>query len=138
MNRIRSLAVMGILAGVLAAGSALAQSPADGGPGRGRGGGFARGALELRGLNLTDAQRQQIQTVTEQHREQTQAAATRLRTAMDAQRKAVEAIPVDEGAIRAATPELVEAQTEMAIQQAKLHAAIFALLTPEQKEQAAK
>ena len=79
MKKVRSLAVMGALVGALAAGSALAQPPADAGQGRGhRGGGFARGGgFELRGLNLTDAQRQQVQTLREQHRDQTQAAATR-------------------------------------------------------------
>jgi protein CpxP len=144
MTRIRSVAVIGILAGALTAGSALAQSP-DGGPGRGpRGGGFGRGGevgrggLELRGLALTDAQRQQIRALHEQHREQTQAAAARLRSAMDAQRKAVETMPVDESAIRATSQELVDAQTELAIQRAKLHAGVFALLTPEQQAQAAK
>lgn len=146
MNRVRSLAIIGVLAGALATGSLLAQSPADSGPGRsGRGGGFGGfggfgrgGGLELRGLNLTDAQRQQIRTLHDQHREQTQAAATRLRTAMEAQQKAVETVPVNEGAIRATTQELAEAQTEVAIERAKLHASVFALLTPEQKEQAAK
>ena len=139
MKKVRSLALMGVLAGALATGSALAQPPIEGGHGRGPRGGFARGGgLELRGLNLTDAQRQQVRTLHEQHREQTQAAATRLRTAMEAQRKAVETVPADESAIRATTQELVEAQTELAIQRAKLHAEVFALLTPEQKEQAAK
>ena len=57
---------------------------------------------------------------------------------MDAQRKAVETIPVDENAIRATTQELTAAQTELAIERAKLHADVFALLTPEQKEQAAR
>ena len=143
MTRIRSLAVTGALAGVLAAGSVMAQSPADSGPGRGRGGfarggGFDRGGGELRGLNLTDAQRQQIRALHDQHREQTQAAATRLRTAMEAQRKAVETVPLNEGAIRATSQELAEAQTELAIERAKLHAQVVALLTPEQKAQAEK
>jgi protein CpxP len=57
---------------------------------------------------------------------------------MEAQRKAVETVPVDESAIRATTQELVEAQTELAIERAKLHAQVFALLTPEQQAQAAK
>ena len=147
MKTVRSLAIIGVLAGALAAGSVFAQGqpPAGGGPGRGQrgGGAFARGGLErggleLRGLNLTDAQRQQIRTLHEQHREATQAAATQLHTVLEAQRKAVETVPVNESAIRATTQELVEAQTELAIQRAKLHAQVFALLTPEQQQQAAK
>jgi len=140
MKKVRSLALVAVLGGALAAGTALAQPPVEGGFGRGhRGpGGFARGGLELRGLDLSDAQRQQIRTLHEQHREQTQAAAARLHTAMEAQRKAADAVPVDESAIRATTQELVEAQTELAIHRARLHAEVFALLTPEQKGQAEK
>ena len=57
---------------------------------------------------------------------------------MDAQRKAVETIPVDEGLIRSTTQALADAQTEMAIQQARLRSEIFALLTPDQQAQARK
>ena len=57
---------------------------------------------------------------------------------MEAQRKAVETIPVDEGLIRSTTQALVDAQTEMAIQQARLQSEIFALLTPDQQAQARK
>lgn len=145
MKKVRTLALAGALAGILAAGSALAQPPVEGGPGRGprgggfgRDGGFGRGGGELRGLNLTDAQQEQIRTLRDQHREQTHAAETRLRAALQAQRKAVETAPLDESAIRATTQELAEAQTELAIERAKLHAQVSALLTPEQKAQAAR
>ena len=57
---------------------------------------------------------------------------------MDAQRKAVATIPVNEQLIRSTTQELAEAQTEMAIQQARLQTEIFGLLTPEQQAQAKK
>jgi Spy/CpxP family protein refolding chaperone len=89
-------------------------------------------------LNLTDAQRDQVQQLMQQFREQNQTIGEQLRTAMDAQRTAVEKIPVDEGLIRSTTQALVEAQTEMAIQQARLQSEIFALLTPAQQEQAQK
>jgi periplasmic protein CpxP/Spy len=141
MNRFRSLTLATLLAGVVAAGAAYAQGPApDGrGPG-GRGpGGFGRGGgLPLRGLNLTDAQEQQVRTLTQQYREQNRAAGEKLRAAFDAQRNAVETVPVNEGLIRSTTQELAEAQTEAALQQARLHADIFALLTPEQQAQAKK
>jgi Spy/CpxP family protein refolding chaperone len=54
---------------------------------------------------------------------------------MDAQRKAVETIPFDEGLIRSTTQALVDAQTNMAIHQARLQGEIFALLSPVQQEQ---
>jgi Spy/CpxP family protein refolding chaperone len=74
----------------------------------------------------------------EQHRTQNQSIGEQLRTAMEAQRKAVDTIPVDEALIRSTTQALVEAQAEMAIQQARVQSEIFALLTPEQQAQARK
>jgi len=74
----------------------------------------------------------------EQSHEQNRDVVSRLREARDAQRKATEAVPFDEQAIRSTTQALVEAETNAAIARAKLHAEIFALLTPEQQAQAAK
>jgi Spy/CpxP family protein refolding chaperone len=56
-----------VFALLVAAGSVFAQ----GGPrGRGGRGAFGPGGGEFRGLNLTEAQRQQIQQFTEQYRQQ--------------------------------------------------------------------
>jgi periplasmic protein CpxP/Spy len=137
MKRFRSLTLTAVLA-VLLAGAAYAQGPGPGGRGRGPDG-FGRGiGLPLRALSLTDAQQQQIRTLTQQNRQQNRAAFDRLRTAMDAQRKAVGTIPVNEALIRATTQDLAEAQTEVAIQQARLQSEIFGLLTPEQQAEAKK
>ena len=142
MKRTRVVAFAAILVGALVAGTAIAQVPdRDGGRrgGPGRFGPFGPDAgLPLRALNLTDAQQQQIRSLVEQRREQQQEVMTRLHDAMEAQRKAVDATPVDEQAIRSTTQALVEAQTEVAIQHARLRSEIFALLTPEQQAQAAK
>jgi Spy/CpxP family protein refolding chaperone len=54
---------------------------------------------------------------------------------MEAQRTAVDTMPVNEGLIRSTTQALVEAQTELAIQRARMQSEIFALLTPAQQEQ---
>lgn len=144
MNRFRILTLVGVIAALLVAGFVYAQGP--GGPGgRGRGmrggpgdpGGFGQG-LMLRQLNLTDAQKEQFKTITQQHRDQDRAAMERLRTAMQTQRKAVETVPVNEGLIRSTTQGLTEAQAEVAIQQARLRSELFALLTPEQQAQATK
>jgi protein CpxP len=117
----------------------LAQGP---GPARrgpdGFGGPGRPGRLPLQALNLSDAQQDQIKQLTEQFRTQTESVGAQLRTAMEAQRKAVDAIPADEGLIRSTTQALVEAQTEMAIQRARLHNEIFAMLTPEQQAEAKK
>jgi Spy/CpxP family protein refolding chaperone len=74
----------------------------------------------------------------QQYRDQNRQAAEQLRTAMDAQRKAVQARPLNEGLIRSTTQALAEAQAEMAVQQARMQSEIFALLTPAQQEQLKK
>jgi periplasmic protein CpxP/Spy len=141
MKRTRVLTLAAVLAGALIASTTLAQVPDTEGGRRGpaRFGEFGRdGGLPLRALNLTDAQRQQVQTLVQQSREQNRDLASRLQQAREAQRTATEAIPFDEQAIRSTTQALVEAQTDAAIARAKLRAALFALLTPEQQAQAAK
>lgn len=143
MNRFRSFALVSTVASVLAVGAVAAQGPGDGRGGRGGPGGPGfpggpGGGLPLRELNLSDTQQQQARDVTQQYRDQNRQAAERLRTAMDAERKAVQTLPVNEGLIRSTTQALVEAQTELAIQQARMQSEIFTLLTPAQQEQAKK
>jgi periplasmic protein CpxP/Spy len=137
MKRFRSLTLTAVLA-VLLAGAAYAQAPGPGGRGRGPDGFGREMGLPLRALNLTDAQEQQIRTLIQQSRQQNRAAFERLRTAMDAQRKAAATIPVNEALIRSTTQDLVEAQTEVAIQRARVQTEIFGLLTPEQQAEAKK
>ena len=151
MTRFRALTLTAVLAALLAGGVTFAQGP---GPGRRGPGGFGGpggpggrggpggpggpGGLPLQALNLSETQQDQIKQLMQQYREQNQNVGEQLRTAMEAQRKAVETMPVDEGQIRFTTQALVEAQTEMAIQQARLQSEIFALLTPAQQDQARK
>jgi Spy/CpxP family protein refolding chaperone len=142
MKRFRVFTVAALVAGLLAGGAAYAQGPGAGGRGRGPGGfgpGFGPGGgLPLRALNLTDAQREQVRTLTQQYREQNRTAAERLRAAFEAQRRAVETVPVNEQLIRSTTQELADAQAEVAIQRARMHSEVFALLTPEQQAEAKK
>jgi protein CpxP len=135
MNRLRTLLLIPVLASVLAGGVASAQGAGPEGPRRGGGG---NAGLALGALNLTDAQQEQIRALRQQHREQTRAVAMRLREALQAQRNAAEAMPFNEQAIRATTQELVEAQTEMALQQARLRGDIYNLLTADQQAEVAK
>jgi Spy/CpxP family protein refolding chaperone len=87
-------------------------------------------------LNLSDAQRQQVRDIMQRHRDENRQMADRLRAAMEAQRKAVETVPADEASIRATSQALAEAQTGMAVQQARIRSEIFTILTPEQQEKA--
>lgn len=142
MTSFRSWMVVAPLAALLAASVVAAQGP---GPGRGRGGpggpgpGFGGPAgIPLRELNLTDSQQDLVKNITEQYRQQNEKLMTELRPATDAQRKAVEALPVNEAQIRSTMQALGDLQTEMAIQQARMRGEIFAVLTPAQQEQAKK
>jgi len=145
MIRFRTVTAGVLVAGFLAGGAAFAQGA--GGPGRpgsGRAGRFGGPGgpgelgLPLAQLNLSDSQRQQIRDLTRARRQDGEQVQARLRTAMDARRAAIEASPVNEGAIRATTADLVAAETEVAILEAHLRADVLALLTPEQQDQVKK
>jgi Spy/CpxP family protein refolding chaperone len=99
---------------------------------------MAGAGLALRGLDLTETQQQQVRDIRERYRQDTQQAALRVREAMQAQRAAADAIPVNEGAIRSTTFALAEAQTEAAIQQARINSEIWTVLTAAQQEQVRK
>jgi protein CpxP len=92
--------------------------------------------LALRGLDLTDAQREQVRQLTQQFREQNRPLAERMRQAMQARREAAQANPVDESRIRAASEELAQVQADLAVQEARLRNDVLALLTPEQRQKA--
>lgn len=119
---------------------AFAQGPRGDGPfGRGgRGMGPGRPGLALAELNLTEAQREQVRGIRERNREQTQALTQRFSEVAEKQRQAIETIPVNEGLITSATQDLAQAQVEMAIQEARLNAEVWSVLTPEQQAQATK
>ena len=69
---VRSVHIVAVVALMIAllvgAGAVYAQGPGFGG--RGRGGAFGPGAGMFRGLDLTEAQREQIQQITQEYREQ--------------------------------------------------------------------
>lgn len=146
MTRFRSVTAGVLVAGLLASGAAFAQGAGGagrpGGPGgRGGRGGFGgpgEVGLPLAQLNLSDSQRQQIRDLTQQRRQSGEQVQERLRATMDARRAAIEASPVNEGAIRATTADLVAAETDAAIFEAHLRADVLALLTPEQQDQVKK
>jgi Spy/CpxP family protein refolding chaperone len=140
MNRVRYFAAGAVVAAMLAtAAGTYAQGPRGGrgGPGGAPFGGPELG-LPLAGLNLTDAQQQQVRDIRERHRDEAQQIAGRLRTAMEAQRKAVETTPVNESLIRSTTQELAEVQADAAVAQARVRSEIVSILTAEQQAQLAK
>ena len=89
--------------------------------------------LPLRELQLTDAQQQQIRDIRSRHETQIREAASRVESAREAQRKAVEAIPANEAQITAVTQDLVQAEVDVAIQASRLNTEVWSVLTSEQQ-----
>ena len=140
MNRFRSLAWGVALVALLATSVAYAQEPPGGGFG-GRGGrGFGPGGpgLVLNELNLTDAQREQVREIRDRYQEQIQTLSRRLGDLTAKQRQAIETVPVNETLITSATQDMTQAEVEVAIQEARINADIWSVLTPEQQAKATK
>jgi periplasmic protein CpxP/Spy len=142
------LLVIGVGAGVYATAQNTNQDPrpfrdaGPGGPG-GRGGrmggpGGPMGMMPMlaRELNVTDAQKAQIKTIADSHRDEWNALADRARTTHEALQQAVTADTVDEGLIRQRSAEVAAVDADMAVARARVHAEVFQILTPEQKAQA--
>jgi protein CpxP len=102
------------------------------GPG-GPGGLFGPG---LRGLDLTDAQREQVQAIMATHRDEQKAIGDRMRVARKALHDAIASDTFDENAIRAKAVEVGSVEADAAVLRARIHADVFALLTPEQVKKA--
>lgn len=140
MTRIHFLAASALAASLTLGGVAYAQGP--GGPGRGgRFGAPGAGGLGLpvRELNLTDAQQDQIRDIVQRHRDDMRMVQERLREAREEQRKLIEGVPPNEGAIRAVTMQkLAPAEADAAVLQAQVHNEVWNVLTPDQQAQATK
>jgi Spy/CpxP family protein refolding chaperone len=136
----RSLTAGVVVVGLLATGIAFAQGPRGGPGGRGRGDGFGPGALgiPLRQLSLTEAQRTQLEQIRDQHRADMESAMKKLAAARQTQRAAVESVPVDEAKITSLTQDLTQAEVDVAIQTARLNAAVWGVLTDAQKAEVTK
>ena len=104
-----------------------------GGPGGGPGGMFGP---ELRALELTDAQREQVKAIMESHREGQKVEREKMMTARKALHDAIAADPFDEAAIRAAAGAVGALDADAAVEQARIRAEIFGILTPEQVKKA--
>jgi Spy/CpxP family protein refolding chaperone len=89
--------------------------------------------VPLRQLNLTEAQRTQLELVRDQHRADMESAMKTLATARQAQRAAIESVPADEAKITSLTQDLTQAEVDVAIQTARLNTAIWGVLTEAQR-----
>lgn len=139
MKRLQTMAAVTAMVSLCAVGAAQAQGPGPrgDGDGRGRGGPGGRGGgaimLPVRELGLTDAQREQVEQIRTANREATQAAQQRMREAEGAQRAAVQTVPLNESLVRSTAQALALAQTDLAVQEARVFNDVWQLLTPEQQ-----
>ena len=95
------------------------------------------GMLRMLGprLGLTDAQKEQVKTIADSHRDERKALGDRARTAHEALRDAVMSETVDEALIRQRSADVAVVEADLAVAQARTHAEVFQILTAEQKEQ---
>jgi periplasmic protein CpxP/Spy len=127
-------AVVALLGGATAI--ATAQSGDGFGPRRGGPGGPGGPMRDfgLRGIELTDAQRDQVKTIMDAHRDELQKAGTAVREAHRALAEATRADPVNEEAIRTASAAVGSAMANESILRARIRGEVSAILTAEQQE----
>jgi Spy/CpxP family protein refolding chaperone len=106
-----------------------------GGPGRGLGG--PMGMLPMLGarIGLTDAQKDQIKTIADSHKDEWKALANRGRAAHIALDDAITADTIDEAMIRQKAADAAAVDADMAVARAHAHAEVLQILTAEQKAQ---
>ena len=106
----------------------------DGGEGRGEGGNFGGRFFEK--LNLTDAQKAQMQQIGERFRENTKALRQQSRGEREGEGfDAFKGGTFNEAAVRAAAQARANRQVEMEVARARMMYEMYNVLTPEQKAQ---
>ena len=99
-----------------------------------RGAGIA--TLPLQQLNLTQAQRNQIQEIRQQHGDSLRNAGQRIRQTKQVLEDAVRSEWFDESRIRSLSADLGDLQSEVAVLRGAIHAQTWMLLTSEQQARA--
>jgi Spy/CpxP family protein refolding chaperone len=89
-------------------------------------------------LNLTDAQKQQIESIMKSNRPQMKAASLAVLNAQKAVDQAIVSNPNDEATIRSLSATLESARTEQTVEKARVHAQVLKVLTPDQQQQMAQ
>ena len=141
MTRIQRVALIAVAVAVCGSGAAL-YAQGQGGRGLagppilGRGGRGVGAAFVFAQLDLSDAQKQQIRDITQRHRADAQALEQRMEAAVAAQQAAIATIPVNEALVRSTSQDLAAVEADLAVDSARLHADIFAILTVEQQARA--
>jgi len=84
-------------------------------------------------LDLSDAQKEQVRTIVESHRDELGALGQRGMNARQALDAAVMAEVFDEGAIRTAAAEVGAVEADMAVARARISAEVYQILTADQQ-----
>jgi len=136
-NTIKATALAAALAVGAAAPMALAQTGEGGGRGHGwgHGAGHGKAGFFLGGVNLTDAQKTQLQQIHESHRVATEAIETQVRAKHDELRKLNDAATFDEAAASAKLAELAPLEAKLMGERFRMRQEMLNILTPEQKTQ---
>lgn len=92
--------------------------------------------LPLAGLNLTDAQREQVRTILQGRRDEGRVLMDRARAAMEAMQKATAGATIDEATAIDRGQALGTVIGEAAVLRARLRTEVLAILTPEQQAEA--
>ena len=92
--------------------------------------------LPLQQLRLTEAQRNQIRAIMQQHGDSLRNSGQQIRTTKQALEEAVRSEWFDEGRIRSLSIELGNLQGEVAVLRGAIHAQTWTRLTPEQQARA--
>jgi protein CpxP len=91
--------------------------------------------LGLRGIELTDAQREQVRTIMQTHQSEIQQANTKLREAHRAFAESAQAESLNEATLRARSADIASAMAEQAILRARVRVEVLNILTAEQQAQ---
>jgi Spy/CpxP family protein refolding chaperone len=86
----------------------------------------------LEQVGVTDQQKQQIKTIMRESRPTMQPLVQQLRTERKALREAIQASPVNEGAIRAASTRVAQVEADLAVARAHVQDRVRGVLTPDQ------
>jgi Spy/CpxP family protein refolding chaperone len=88
-------------------------------------------------LDLSDTQRAQVREVLKSHKDAILAAIQQMRTSRAALRLAIDADPVDEGAIRARAAEVGRVEADASVLRAQIRSEILPILNDDQKQKMA-
>jgi periplasmic protein CpxP/Spy len=114
---------------------ARAQGPGGpgGGPGRGPGGPGGPEQFLFAQLSLTDAQKEQVKSIRESARAASEPFREQLKTVRDEIQAATANGAFDEATVRAIAAKAAPAEVELAVIDARTRAAVYNVLTPEQR-----